>query len=119
MQVTIDGVPYAPVCNTVARIGIAITTHNRADVLKRALAQHQNAGWKQRKRSVMYSRLLTICLAMMLIVSCAKTGPARVEVVDTACDWVKPLYLTDHDIGVLDNQTKRDILAHNRSWQVN
>lgn len=41
MQVTIDGVPYAPVCNSVARIGIAITTHNRADVLKRALAQHQ------------------------------------------------------------------------------
>lgn len=41
MQVTIDGVPYAPVCNTVARIGIAITTHNRADVLSRTLAQHQ------------------------------------------------------------------------------
>lgn len=41
MQVTINGVPYAPVCNSVARIGIAITTHNRADVLTRALAQHQ------------------------------------------------------------------------------
>ncbi|PJD09534.1 glycosyltransferase family 2 protein [Enterobacter bugandensis] len=41
MQVTIDGVPYAPVCNSVARIGIAITTHNRPDVLKRALAQHE------------------------------------------------------------------------------
>ena len=32
-------------------------------------------------------------------------------VVDTACDWVKPIYLTDHDIDVLDRQTKRDILA--------
>lgn len=41
MLVTIDGVPYAPVGNSVARIGIAITTHNRADVLCRALAQHQ------------------------------------------------------------------------------
>lgn len=40
MQVTIDGVPYAPVCNSVSRIGIAITTHNRPDVLKRTLAQH-------------------------------------------------------------------------------
>lgn len=40
MQVTIDGVPYAPVCNSVARIGIAITTHNRPDVLKRAIDQH-------------------------------------------------------------------------------
>jgi len=40
-------------------------------------------------------------------------------VVDTACDWVKPIYLTDHDIDVLDRQTKRDILAHNKSWQAN
>lgn len=40
MQVIIDNVPYAPVCNSVARIGIAITTHQRADVLKRALEHH-------------------------------------------------------------------------------
>lgn len=40
MQVTIDGVPYAPVCAISSRIGIAITTHQRADVLKRALIQH-------------------------------------------------------------------------------
>jgi len=31
MQVTIDSVPYAPVCYSVESIGIAITTHNRAD----------------------------------------------------------------------------------------
>ncbi|EBY1362610.1 glycosyltransferase family 2 protein [Salmonella enterica subsp. enterica serovar Senftenberg] len=39
MQVIIDNVPYAPVCNSSARIGIAISTHQRADVLKRALEQ--------------------------------------------------------------------------------
>ncbi|HGL4164812.1 hypothetical protein ACMFAW_03050 [Citrobacter koseri] len=54
----------------------------------------------------------------MWIASCATTGPAPV-VVDTACDWVRPLYLTDHDIDMLDKQTKRDILAHNRAWEVN
>ncbi|WP_255579219.1 hypothetical protein [Enterobacter cloacae complex sp. 743-2DZ2F-22B] len=42
-----------------------------------------------------------------------------VEVVDTACDWVKPLYGTAHDWDVLDKQTKRDILAHNRAWHAN
>ncbi|HEY2454130.1 MAG TPA: glycosyltransferase family 2 protein [Scandinavium sp.] len=41
MQVTIDGIPYAPACNSAARIGIAVTTHNRADILARALTQHQ------------------------------------------------------------------------------
>lgn len=67
----------------------------------------------------MYSKLLTICLATMLIASCGTTGPVKVEVVDTACDWVKPIYGTDHDWDVLDRQTKKDILAHNKAWQVN
>lgn len=40
MQVTIDGVDYSPASNASSRIGIAISTHNRADVLKRALSQH-------------------------------------------------------------------------------
>ncbi|MGJ7655079.1 glycosyltransferase family 2 protein [Escherichia coli] len=39
MLVTIDGVPYAPVSDSRATIGIAITTHNRPDVLKRAIEQ--------------------------------------------------------------------------------
>ncbi|WP_425249265.1 glycosyltransferase family 2 protein, partial [Enterobacter hormaechei] len=40
MQVTIDGVPFVPACATASRIGLAITTHNRPDVLKRAIEQH-------------------------------------------------------------------------------
>lgn len=40
MQVTIDGVPYVPASVVSSRIGIAITTHQRAEVLKRALEQH-------------------------------------------------------------------------------
>nr|DAG83424.1 MAG TPA: hypothetical protein [Caudoviricetes sp.] len=66
----------------------------------------------------MYSRLLTICLMTMLIASCVTRGSVPV-VVDTACDWVKPIYLTEHDIDVLDRQTKKDILAHNKAWQAN
>ncbi|HHA2345063.1 TPA: hypothetical protein ACOEHM_004243 [Enterobacter hormaechei subsp. xiangfangensis] len=66
----------------------------------------------------------------MLIASCGTTGPVRVEVADTSCDWVKPIYCTAHDWvkpiyctahdwDVLDRQTKRDILAHNKAWQAN
>ena len=54
----------------------------------------------------------------MLIGSCAKSLPAPV-VVDTACNWVRIIYLTDHDIDVLDQQTKRDILAHDKAVQAN
>ncbi|PXK13337.1 hypothetical protein DMR09_00405 [Klebsiella variicola] len=54
----------------------------------------------------------------MLIGNCVSTSPAPV-VVDTACNWVRVIYLTDHDIDVLDIQTKRDILTHNKSVQAN
>ncbi|HBY1762931.1 hypothetical protein SGZ97_19280 [Klebsiella pneumoniae] len=54
----------------------------------------------------------------MLIGSCAKSLPVPV-VVDTACSWVQIIYLTDHDIDVLDKQTKRDILVHNLSIRKN
>lgn len=40
MDVTINGIPYAPACANSSRIGIAITTHNRPEVLKRAIEQH-------------------------------------------------------------------------------
>jgi len=32
---------------------------------------------------------------------------------------VRIIYLTDHDIDVLDNQTKRDILAQNKAVLAN
>ncbi|WP_193323267.1 glycosyltransferase family 2 protein [Erwinia endophytica] len=38
MQVIIDGVTYHPATQQTPRIGIAITTHNRPDMLKKALA---------------------------------------------------------------------------------
>lgn len=40
MYVTIDGVQFVPACGSASRIGIAITTHQRTDVLKQALEQH-------------------------------------------------------------------------------
>jgi len=32
---------------------------------------------------------------------------------------VRVIYLTDHDIDVLDMQTKRDMLAHNKAVRAN
>ncbi|EMM7533045.1 hypothetical protein RVW77_001797 [Citrobacter braakii] len=55
----------------------------------------------------------------MLTVSCAETLPAKPEVTDTACDWVSIIYLTEHDIEVMDRQTEKDILAHNKAVQIN
>lgn len=40
MEVLIGGVRFVPECASSSRIGIAITTHNRPEVLKRAIEQH-------------------------------------------------------------------------------
>lgn len=40
MQVVIDGVEYTPAANGCLKVGIAITTHQRLEVLKRAIDQH-------------------------------------------------------------------------------
>ncbi|MDU3925726.1 MAG: hypothetical protein E7H06_01395 [Enterobacter asburiae] len=54
----------------------------------------------------------------MLIASCAQNTPAPV-VVDTGCLWSRIIYLTDHDIDVMDKQTKRDVLTHNLTVEKN
>ncbi|PRG17960.1 hypothetical protein C6Q35_28300 [Burkholderia multivorans] len=58
---------------------------------------------------------------MVVLAGCTSTCPPpsapRVEtktrVVDTACDWTKPIYLDRAD--VLSDATARAILEHNRS----
>ncbi len=40
MRVIIDGIDYLPAANGNLRVGIAITTHQRPEVLKRAIDQH-------------------------------------------------------------------------------
>lgn len=40
MQVSIDGIAYAPACAISSRAGNSLTPHQRADVLKRTLEQH-------------------------------------------------------------------------------
>ena len=39
------------------------------------------------------------------------------KVVDTACDWTKPIYVDASD--VLTDETARNILAHNRAGAKN
>lgn len=54
-------------------------------------------------------KLFPVCPAALLMTSCAKTGSTRVEVVDTACNWVKPIMVTEADIMMMDERTKRAI----------
>lgn len=65
-------------------------------------------------------RCILVLSVSILIAGCVGGPPKPNYVfVHDSCDWVRPLYLTDHDIDVLDRQTKRDILAHNKAWQAN
>nr|WP_241869521.1 hypothetical protein [Enterobacter roggenkampii] len=52
----------------------------------------------------------------MLIANCVTRVGVPV-VVDTACDWVKPIYQEEHDIVVISKPTKKDLLSHNLLWR--
>ena len=52
---------------------------------------------------------------VMLLMSCAATLPeikTEVKVVDTSCNWVKVISISDAD--VITDGTARQLLAHNR-----
>lgn len=45
------------------------------------------------------------------------TACANGRVTETACDWLKPIMVSQHDIEVMTAETKRQILDYNRSWK--
>lgn len=74
----------------------------------------------------MLKMTLPLCLLVPLLTSCATSGAApektpvveplvqvKTRFVDTACDWTKPIYVSETD--VLSDETARAILAHNRA----
>jgi len=55
---------------------------------------------------------------MLLSLSgCGSGGGARV--IDTGCEWVRPIYVSDQDIDVMSGPTQRAILGHNETWELN
>ncbi len=79
----------------------------------------------------MQKRTLTLCLLAALSSSCATDGPAiklpsvpcdpqivtKTRIVDTGCDWERPIYVSKTD--VLSDDTARQILAHNTAGAKN
>lgn len=62
---------------------------------------------------------LLVCLLALLLASCATNGlgpnNGQLLVADTACKWVKPIYISKGD--ALTDGTARQILALNKAWQ--
>ncbi len=64
-----------------------------------------------------FSRVLTASLMLLFLSGCGNGGGARV--IDTGCEWVRPIYVSDHDIEVMSAPTQREILVHNETWVKN
>lgn len=64
---------------------------------------------------------LSSALALVLLAGCATECPptatpdvvTKTRIVDTGCDWVKPIYLDKSD--VLSDATAKAILAHDQA----
>jgi hypothetical protein len=62
-----------------------------------------------------------LALSLLVLAGCAATCPptpapevvTKTRIVDTACDWVKPIYLDKAD--VLTDATAKAILAHDQA----
>jgi hypothetical protein len=62
-----------------------------------------------------------LSLSLLVLAGCATTCPptpapevvTKTRIVDTACDWVKPIYLDKAD--VLTDATAKAILAHDQA----
>jgi hypothetical protein len=62
-----------------------------------------------------------LALSLLTLAGCATTCPpaavpevvTKTRIVDTACDWVKPIYLDKTD--VLSDATAKAILAHDQA----
>lgn len=64
----------------------------------------------------MLKQVLLLCLMAPLLMSCANNGRAieKINVIDTACSWVKPIYISKDD--QLTDGTARQILSNNRAY---
>lgn len=64
-----------------------------------------------------FSRILAANLMLLSLSGCGNGGGVRV--IDTGCEWVRPIYVSDHDINVMSAMTKREILMLNEVWERN
>ena len=67
--------------------------------------------------------------ALLVLTACAQDGvnnngqPVRIEevvrartlIIDTACDWLRPIFISRSD--TLTIETARAILGHNETWE--
>ena len=51
-----------------------------------------------------------VCLTAVLLTGCGTTGH-EIKVVDTACTWTRPIYISQSD--ELTSRTAEQILTHN------
>lgn len=51
---------------------------------------------------------------LLSLTGCGNVGGVRV--IDTGCERVRPIYVSDHDIDVMSAPTQRQILTHNETW---
>ena len=70
-----------------------------------------------------------VLAGMLLLTACAQNGvnnngqqvrieevvKARTLIIDTACDWVRPIFISRSD--TLTIETARSILGHNETWE--
>jgi len=62
----------------------------------------------------MKNKIKIVALCAFGLGGCATMKP-QTQIVDTSCDWVRPIYVSKHD--TLTDNTAVQILSHDRKWK--
>ncbi len=65
----------------------------------------------------MFRRILAANLMLLSLSGCGNGGGVRV--IDNGCEWMRPIYVSNHDIDVMSTPTQRQILTHNETFERN
>lgn len=85
----------------------------RRDAEIRQKVREMAEGEAREKLRTRWDRPAALLTLGVFLSACAGQTPAPV-VVDTSCDWVRPILVADAD--QITDVTARDILAHNEAW---
>jgi hypothetical protein len=83
----------------------------RKDAAIRETVADMGDGAARKELSRDWNRLGVLLFLGLSLSACATPAPV---IVDTSCDWVRPILVSDAD--QITDATARDILAHNKSW---
>src|SRR5690606_21198232 len=89
-------------------------TSRSQSIRKHRLSSPKSERPRLKRYDAMWKSITLLSIVVLFISACKTSGRVN-EVVDTACNWVQPIYISRED--ALTDETARQILNPNEIWE--